>query len=592
MDMFTNSPVTLKQLRILLSIAETESFSATANAVGLTQSAVSQAIKALDENLGISLIERTSRQVSLSADGRELIGPLREALFNLDLVIERARQKGSVARGTLTVACGSTVTGRDFAGRLAFAQQSYPDIRLQLRDLTHTSVIDAVHSGSAELGICVDDSIPSDLHAELLLHDDYSVFCCVDHPFSRRSEIPVGLLKYETLVLLSSNSGGRASLDSFLARYGINPAVAQEVAQPAMAMSLASERFGVAVLPTSCGDAAPNPRVCRVKISPQLDRCVSIVTRQAVNLSEAARLVKDALTRRHRKASSDSGITLIVPFPPNGPADRYARYFAQVFSEKIERRVSVDNAVGLGGLLGVHKITRSSPDGLTIGLAGTGATVFSCLGNGDDLFDVFCDVTYLHGLVKVPNILLVGAHVAAWRLTDLIAQARMRPGKYQIAHVGQGSLSVLADLFQKKTDLLLNARNYEGLVPAMTDLMKQRVDIVFAEAAGAMSAIRNEVVRPLMVAGHQRASWLPDTPTCEECGLPDVFADGGYCLVAPTGLKEDIRHGLTRAIVETLESPAIERDFMSLGGTPDDRTGEMYVEYLKSEHARWRTLDI
>src|SRR5690606_19393392 len=142
------------------------------------------------------------------------------------------------------------------------------------------SVIDAVHSGSTELGICVDDSIPSELHAELLLHDDYSVFCCVDHPFSRRADVPIGLLKYENLVLLSSNSGGRASLDSFLSRHGVNPAVAQEVAQPAMAMSLASERFGVAVLPTSCGDAAPNPRVCRIKMSPQLDRCVSIVARK------------------------------------------------------------------------------------------------------------------------------------------------------------------------------------------------------------------------------------------------------------------------------------------------------------------------
>src|SRR5690606_31815 len=193
---------------------------------------------------------------------------------------------------------------------------------------------------------------------------------------------------------------------------------------------------------------------------------------------------------------------------------------------------------------------------------------------------------------NVPNILLVGSHVAAWRMTDLIAQARMRPGKYQIAHVGQGSLSVLADLFQKKTDLVLNARNYEGLVPAMTDLMKQRVDIVFAEAAGAMSAIKSDVVRPLMIAGHERPSWLQDTPTCEECGLPDVFADGGYCLVAPIGLKENIQHDLTHAIVETLESAAIKRDFMSLGGTPDYRTGHMYVEYLKSEHARWRALNI
>lgn len=584
--------ITLKQLRILLSLAETESFSATAGAVGLTQSAVSQAVKALDENLGIALVERTSRQVSLSTYGRELIGPLREALFNLDLVIERARQKGAIARGNLVLACGSTVTGKDLAERLAQAQQAYPDIRIQLRDLTHEAVIEAVISGAAELGICIDDGISPDLNADTLFDDDYSVFCSVDHPFSRRAEIPAQLLKYETLVLLSSSTGGRANLDSFLGQFGIDPSAAQEVAQPAMAMALASERFGVAVLPSRCGDAAPTPRVSRIKLAPRLGRCVSIVSRKTGLLSEAARLVKDALKHKNDQSLTDSGITLIVPFPSGGPADRYARYFARVFSDKINRRVVVDNAIGLGGLLGVHKVTRSAPDGLTLGLAGTGATVFSRLNTGDNLFDVFHDVTYLNGLVKVPNILLVGAHVAAWRMTDLIAQARMRPNMYRIAHVGQGSLSVLADLFQRKTDLALIPRNYEGLVPAISDLMKQRVDIVFAEAAGAMSAIKSEVVRPLMIAAQARASWLPETPTSLECGLPDVFADGGYSLIAPAGLKPDTTLRLREAIVETLNSSEIRRDFLSQGGTPDLRSGEMYVEYLKSEHARWQALNI
>ncbi|WP_171020001.1 tripartite tricarboxylate transporter substrate-binding protein [Hydrogenophaga sp. 2FB] len=588
--------VSLRQLRVLLSVGETGSFSATASTIGLTQSAVSQSLRTLEEALQVSLVDRTTRQVALSDAGRRLVGPLREALDSLETVLSRAKAEASATRGFVRLACSPSVGSSLLPARMAEVQRAWPDIQLQLRELAHAEVLESVLRGAAEIGIVASDGLPAEFSAAPLASESYHVYCSAQHPFARRQYVNADALRYEKLILLDDAAGGRFQLDRFLHAHDIATADVQEVSQFAMAIALAAEQMGVAVLPggghaeqTRAGD----PAVKAIALTPDFKRTISLVTRRnAASTALVERVVDSLVTPRgsagtvHRKKT-----TVVVPFQSGGPADRFGRQFAMALGDVLGQTVDVENVVGLGGVLGVHRVTRSVADGCTIGLAGTGATVFDHLLNQDGLFDVFHDITCLSGLVQLPNVLLVGKHIAATNLQELIAQVRLRPDKFTTASVARGPLSVLSQLFQKRTSTRMLSRHYDGLVPAVLDLTRGKLDVLFAEMGGnAMDAIRNHAVRPLMIAGHQRTSWLPEVPTALDCGLPDVIADGGYCVVAPASLSAEARLELQGQIHAALRSPAVTESFIGQGGTPDLRTGNEYMAYVRREHERWGQL--
>lgn len=588
--------VSLRQLRVLLSVGETGSFSATANTIGLTQSAVSQSLRTLEESLEIPLVDRTTRQVVLSDAGRRLVGPLREALDHLDRVLSEAKSEASATRGVVRLASSQSV-GSDFLpGRITAMHRAWPDIRLQLREQSHGEVLERVKSGTAEIGLVVGDSLPSELCGTALDTQPYYVYCGMLHPFARRQYVNVASLRYEKLVLLDASTGGRFQLDRFLHTHDVVTTEAQEVAQPAMAIALVSEQVGVAVLPG--GTHATLARVDgqgvkAIPLTPTFERTISVVTRRNTALSPVAERALGALINPIEVTNTGArqSTTVIVPFQSSGPADYFGRSFALALAKVMGKPVGVENVVGLGGVLGVHRVTRSVADGCTIGLAGTGATVFDHLLNQDALFDVFTDITCLSGLVKIPNVLLVGKHVAGHTLAELIAQIRLRPDGFTTAAIARGPLAVLPELFQRRTGTRLLSRRYDGLVPAVGDLVRGRLDVLFAEMGGSvMDAIRNHAVRPLMIAGHQRVHGLPDVPTAAECDLPDVVADGGYCLVAPASFPVSRQLELQQQIRAALRSPAIAEGFLTQGGTPDTRTGAEYIAYVRHEQERWAKL--
>jgi tripartite-type tricarboxylate transporter receptor subunit TctC len=295
-------------------------------------------------------------------------------------------------------------------------------------------------------------------------------------------------------------------------------------------------------------------------------------------------------TAKARTPSAARAVTLLIPFPAQGPADGYGRAFARALSAQLRQEVVVKNTTGMGGMLGVHQLTRSLADGCTIGMAGTGATVFAPLFERPGLFDVFKDLRFLSGLARVPNILVVGGHVPARTLAELLAQARLRPGHWTIGAVGTGSNHVLALLLQAHAGITLGLQPYDGQLPALQDLARGRLDMVFGEAAGVLAAIRVGTAHPLFTADDRRARLLPEVPHAGEVGLPGVMAEGGYCLVAPASSPEPVLRRLAEASAAVLHSAALAEEFAVQGGLPDPRSGAFYAAYVKAERSRWQQL--
>ena len=283
-------------------------------------------------------------------------------------------------------------------------------------------------------------------------------------------------------------------------------------------------------------------------------------------------------------------VTVVVPFPPGGPADGYGRAFGQALSVQLKQTVVVENRAGVGGALGVQSVARAAPDGYTIGIAGGGALVFLPLLMEKDkwLFDPFKDLSLLTKMVATPNILIAGSRVTAKTTQELIQQAKAQPGKFAIASAGAGtSTHILAELFKQKAGIDMLHVPYKGAAPALQDLMGGQVDVFFVETPGALPLIQGGKVRALFTTDVKRARWLPDVPSAVEVGLPDVIAEGVYGVVGPAGLPEAVSRPLAAAIDAALKSPELTARFDQFAGVPVPGTSAAFASYVRGEFDRW-----
>lgn len=587
--------VTLRQLRVLVAVAEKGSFSAAASAIGLTQPAVSQCLRALENELQVRLIQRTTRHVCLTAVGAALLTPLKRKLADIETLLAQAQRSGREQQDLVRVACTSSVPGRWLAKSLAEASRRHPAVEVVVQDMPLQEALDALRSGLADCVLAVVDGTAKNLLVEPLFEDAYVLVCRRDHPFGRRRQVHAQQLALEHLIVLEAGSQARRALADVLAAPGGPRLDMREVAQATTALGLVAEGLGVALLPATCLPLPARSALRAVAVAGMPVRQMALVMRKTPALTPAAQSLRQVFIEQTPGAArppvAARPITLLIPFPEGGPADSYGRAFARALSATLHQEVFIRNVSGLGGAQGVHAVTRSAADGFTIGLAGNGATVFSPSAHHMTLFNVFDDLTFLSGLVRVPTILVAGAHLPVRTLEELIAQARLAPGRLTIGMAGTGSSRVLAQLMQSEAGLRLNCTAFDGLVPAIKELARARIDLLFGEPAGVMALIRDGTARALMTAGDHRAPGLAEVPCAAEVGLPGVATDGGYCLVAPGSLPKDIAMRLSGAISEVLHSPQIARSFEALGVLPDLRIGPRYSDFVKAEQSRWRSFN-
>lgn len=296
-----------------------------------------------------------------------------------------------------------------------------------------------------------------------------------------------------------------------------------------------------------------------------------------------------ALGSMSARAANERPLTIVVPFPAGGPADAYGRALGQALAERTKQTVVVDNRAGAGGALGVQTVVRARPDSNTIGLVGTGVSVFLPLLTDKVLVDVLKEGTLLTSLVRTPMFMVVGPHVKAATVQDLIAEAKAAPGKLTYASAGPGSTPhVVGELFKQKAGVDLLHVPYKGAAPAVQDMLGGQVDAFFGEASAVIPMVKAGKLRALFVTQPERARWLPDVPSAKESGLPEVLGEGSYGLVAPAGMPAAAARELTVALNEALRSPDVVAKYDALMGVPEPTTGEQFTAYVKNERSRWQ----
>jgi len=290
----------------------------------------------------------------------------------------------------------------------------------------------------------------------------------------------------------------------------------------------------------------------------------------------------------HAQPYPSRPVRIVVPFPPGGAVDFYARVVQQPLSELLGQPVIIDNRAGASGMVGADHVAKSAPDGYTL-LLGNIASLAINVGIYPKMaYDPARDFTPIMRTIDVQYALIVHPSVPANSVGELVAYARRNPGKLAYGSAGSGSLPHLAmELFKASTGTDMVHVPYKGGGPMVTDLLGGTVQVVIADQANLMQHVKSGKLRALAVASPQRSPNYPDLPTIAEAGVPGFQAVAWNGLVGPAGLPGDVVARIHDAFARAMALPAVREKLLAGGVEPVGDTPDEFARFNRAEIAKW-----
>ncbi len=276
-------------LRAFQTVVELESFHRAADALHISQPALTRRIQKLEQAIGAPLLDRTTRHVAPTAIGQEVIPLVRRMLEEFDGSLFALKDGGSQRRGLITMACVPTAAFYFLPTVIKTFSQNFPHIRLRIRDLTANEGLQAVARGEVEFGINLMGNSDPDLSFEPLIDDPFVLAMRTDHPLAAFEQIHWKQLEAYPLVVVDRSSGNRTLLDAALARANVRLNWSYEVTHLNTSLGLVEAGLGISVLPRLATPQDEHPiLVTRPIVDPVVARTIGIVRRKSATLSPAA----------------------------------------------------------------------------------------------------------------------------------------------------------------------------------------------------------------------------------------------------------------------------------------------------------------
>lgn len=290
-------------------------------------------------------------------------------------------------------------------------------------------------------------------------------------------------------------------------------------------------------------------------------------------------------------------IRFVIPFPAGGATDNIARPLQNELLTTAKWNVLIDNKPGAGGNIAAEIVAKALPDGYTwlmasVGTHGINLPLYT-QGGGKLPFDPIKDFTPISLVAELPNVLVLNPEFAAKNnintVNDLIAYARARPGKVNMASSGNGtSIHMAGELFKSMTKTYMVHLPYRGSPPAVIDLMAGNVDIMFDNLPSSISFIRAGRLKALAVTSAKRSPAFPDLPTiAEAANLPGYEATSWFGVVGPANMPADILSKDSAVIMAAINSPSVKEKYLAMGAQPVGSTPAQFSAFIKNEITKW-----
>jgi len=281
-------------------------------------------------------------------------------------------------------------------------------------------------------------------------------------------------------------------------------------------------------------------------------------------------------------------IRLIVPYPPGGGTDIFARMLGVRLGESLGQQVIIDNRAGAAGVLGAELAAKAPPDGYTLVVGQASNLAINPHLIAKLPYDPIKDFAPITLIATSPSLLVVHPSLPVRSVNDLIALARMKPGAINYASAGSGSPGHLAaEYFKKVTRTDIVHIPYKGATPAMLEVIAGQATLYFTSPVAAQPYVRSGRLRQLAVTSAQRFPPLPDVPTIAEAGYRDFDMTSWWGLLAPAGVSKEIVERLNMDAVKALNTTDMKEKLAAQGAVVTTGTPAQFAAYIKSELANW-----
>jgi tripartite-type tricarboxylate transporter receptor subunit TctC len=282
-------------------------------------------------------------------------------------------------------------------------------------------------------------------------------------------------------------------------------------------------------------------------------------------------------------------IQIVVPYPPGGSNDVFARALAQRLGSALKQSVVVENRAGGGGSIGANYVANSAPDGYT--LVYVSSSFVTSAASQKLPFDPIKSFAPVAVVGKGPMVIVVNNKSPIKTLADLIALAKREPGKLNYATSGLGSVNQFAtELFASMTGIKLTHIPYKGMGPAVNDLIGGQVDLIFGSIPSVMQFARSGMIHALAITSDGQSPLEPALPAINANGVPGYVVVTWSGVLAPAGTPPAVVAKLNSEINRILELPEMHEFLQREGIIESPSSPADFAKLIATDLTLWKKL--
>ena len=308
MPVFPNN-LSLRQLRAFDEVARQGAFAPAARELCLTQSALSESIRQLEETVGMRLFDRTTRTVGLTSAGQAFLHDVRQAFETLEQGVQHLGDLAALRRGKVRIAAAPSVLAVLLLPVLPQLRVQHPGIEVELTEDSAEGIAQRVHDGRVDFGVAAAHPAGAELLTQPLLSDRMGLVACADEPLLHRPTLQAADLAHLPFVGLTTDT---AISQLLAAAPGMPANVLQtplRVSNPALLFDAVRQGLGVSLIPAlTAQHPARGALGFRVLDTPQIVRRTLLIQRPRRALSPAAQLLCNALRQQVLQLAQQPGM--------------------------------------------------------------------------------------------------------------------------------------------------------------------------------------------------------------------------------------------------------------------------------------------